>query len=70
MTKSRTRSAMPGFVKALLALMIGVLAGGVLNFLLGDQGADTPAFSIYGGALALAVFIVWSGCKARKAKTD
>ncbi len=58
----------PAFVKALLALMIGVLAGGAFNFMLGDQGADTPAFSIYGGALALAIFLVWGRYKARKAR--
>ena len=61
---------MTTFVKALLAIMIGVLAGGVINFMLGDQGVDTPAFSIYGGALALAIFIVWGRLKARKRKQD
>ena len=60
---------MPTFVKALLAAMIGVLAGGVINFMLGDQGADTPAFSIYGGALALAIYIVLARCRVRKDRT-
>ncbi len=50
--------------------MIGVLVGGVFNFMLGDQGADTPAFSIYGGALAFAIFLVWGRWKAWKARDD
>ena len=37
--------------------------------MLGDQGADTPAFAIYGGALALAIYIVVARCRARKNKT-
>ena len=68
MDDTRSRPRMPAFVKALIAIMVGILAGGVFNYLLGDQGADTPAFSIYGGALALAIFLVWGRCKARKAK--
>ena len=70
MEDERLRSKVPAFVKALLAIMIGVLAGGVINVMLGDQGADTRAFSIYGGALALAIFLVWGRCKARKARVD
>ena len=68
MTAGGTRPLMPAFVKALLALMFGILAGGAFNYVLGDQGADTPAFAIYGGALALAIFIVVAKCKARKAR--
>ena len=68
--RPRPRPQVPTFVKALLAIMIGILAGGVINFMLGDQGADTPAFSIYGGALALAIFLVWGRWKARKARDD
>ncbi len=60
MNDTRSRPGMPTFVKALLAIMFGILAGGAFNFMLGDQGADTPAFAIYGGALALAIFIVVS----------
>lgn len=61
MTNTRSRPQMPSFVKALLVMMLGILAGAVLNFMLGDQGADTPAFAIYGGALALAIYIVVAG---------
>ena len=49
MTERRPRPQMPAFVKALVAMMFGILAGGAFNFMLGDQGADTPAFAIYGG---------------------
>ena len=69
MTDTRSRPRLPAFVKALIAIMIGILAGGAFNFMLGDQGADTPAFSIYGGALALAIYIVVARCRARKNKT-
>ena len=68
MTARGTRPLMPAFVKALLALMFGILAGGVFNYLLGDQGADTPAFAIYGGALALAIFIAVARYKIRKTR--
>ena len=57
---------MPAFVKALVAMMFGILAGGAFNFLLGEQGADTPAFAIYGGALALAIYIVQARLRSRK----
>ena len=68
MTAGGTRPLMPAFVKALLALMFGILAGGVFNYMLGDQGADTPAFAIYGGALALAIFIAVARYKIRKTR--
>lgn len=68
MTAGGTRPLMPAFVKVLLALMFGILAGGVFNYMLGDQGADTPAFAIYGGALALANFIVVARRRARKTR--
>ena len=68
MTERRPRAQMPAYVRALVALMFGILAGGAFNFLLGDQGADTPAFAIYGGALALAIFIGVARYKMRKAK--
>ena len=57
---------MPAFVKALVAMMFGILAGGAFNFMLGDQGADTPAFAIYGGVLALAIYIVQARLRSRK----
>ncbi|MXY47665.1 MAG: hypothetical protein F4Y38_00055 [Gemmatimonadetes bacterium] len=65
-TERRPRPQMPTFVKALIVMMIGILAGGTLNFMLGDQGADTPAFAIYGGVLALVIYIVQARLRARK----
>lgn len=66
MTERRPRPQMPAFVKALVAMMFGILAGGALNFMLGEQGADTPAFAIYGGALALVIYIVQARLRSRK----
>lgn len=66
MTERRPRAQMPAFVKALVAMMFGILAGGAFNFILGDQGADTPAFAIYGGALALVVYIIQARLRSRK----
>ena len=57
---------MPAFVKALVAMMFGILAGGAINFMLGEQGADTPAFAIYGGVLALAIYIIQARLRSRK----
>ncbi|MCY4597602.1 MAG: hypothetical protein OXC19_22730 [Bryobacterales bacterium] len=45
-------------LKALIAVLIGMLAGGGLNAALGEQGADTPALALLGGGLALGVVIV------------
>ncbi len=66
MTDRRPRAQMPAFVKALVAMMFGILAGGAFNFMLGDQGADTPAFAIYGGALALVIYLVQARLRSRK----
>ena len=66
MTERRPRAQMPAFVKALVAMMFGILAGGAFNFILGDQGADTPAFAIYGGALALVIYLVQARLRSRK----
>ena len=49
---------MPVFVKALLAVMFGIPAGGVFNYMLGEQGADTTALAICGTVLPFAIFIV------------
>ena len=65
MTERRSRPQMPAFVKALVAMMFGILAGGALNCMLGDQGADTPAFAIYGGVLALVIYIVQARLRSR-----
>ena len=66
MTDRRPRAQMPAFVKALVAMMFGILAGGAFNFMLGDQSADTPAFAIYGGALALVIYIIQARLRSRK----
>lgn len=66
MTDRRPRAQMPAFVKALVAMMFGILAGGTFNFILGDQGADTPAFAIYGGALALVIYVIQARLRSRK----
>ena len=66
MTERRPRPQMPAFVKALVAMMFGILAGGAFNFMLGEQGADTPAFAIYGGALALVIYIIQARLRSRK----
>ena len=66
MTERRPRAQMPAFVKALVAMMFGILAGGAFNFILGDQGTDTPAFAIYGGALALVIYVIQARLRSRK----
>ena len=58
MTKGRTRPGKRVVVKALLAMLIGMLAGGAFNASLGEQGADTPAFVLIGGVLGLGGVIV------------
>ena len=50
---------------ALLALLIGLLAGAGFNAMLGDQGADTPALALLGGALGLVVVLVRTWRRAR-----
>ena len=58
-------------VKVLLAVVIGMLAGGGLNALLGEQGADTPALALLGGGLALgAVIVARVRGRERKAEDD
>ncbi len=64
--ESRTKARSIG--KALLAVLIGFLAGAGFNAMLGDQGADTPALALLGGALALGVFLVQARRQARKAQ--
>ena len=51
-------------LRALLAVLTGLLAGGGLNAALGEQGADTPALALFGGGLALAIAIV-AGARRR-----
>lgn len=52
---------------ALLAVLIGFLAGAGFNAMLGDQGADTPALALLGGLLALGVFLLQARRRTRKA---
>ena len=58
MTKRRTRPGKRVVVRALLAMLIGMLAGGAFNASLGEQGADTPAFVLIGGILGLGYVLV------------
>ena len=58
MTEGRFRPGSRVVVRALLAALIGMLAGGGLNAALGEQGADTPALALLGWALGLGVVIV------------
>ena len=56
MTKGRFRPGQRVMVRALFAMLIGMLAGGAFNASLGEQGADTPAFVLIGGVLGLGLF--------------
>ena len=58
MPEGRSRPGARVVVRALLAVLIGMLAGGALNAALGEQGADTPALALLGGGLALVVVLV------------
>lgn len=53
MTKGKSCPASRGVLTVALAVLIGMLAGGVFNASLGEQGADTPAFVLIGGVLGL-----------------
>lgn len=64
--ETRTKARSKG--KALLAVLIGILAGAGFNATLGEKGADTPALALLGGALALAVLLVQARRRARKAQ--
>ncbi|MXY25087.1 MAG: hypothetical protein F4Y45_11265 [Acidobacteria bacterium] len=59
MTKRRSGPGARVVVRALVAVLIGMLAGGGFNAALGEQGADTPALALLGGGLALVAVIVW-----------
>ena len=71
MTAERSRFNAGVAGRALLAVVAGMLAGGVFNASLGDQGADTPAFSLLGGAVALGVLVaVNARRRAREVRND
>ena len=65
MPEGRSRPGTRVVVKALLATLIGMLAGAALNATLGEQGADTPALALLGGGLAVGVVLV---AQARRRK--
>ena len=58
MTKGTSGPASRGVVRALLAILIGMIAGGAFNAMLGEKGADTPAFVLIGGVLGIGVVMV------------
>lgn len=60
--ESRTKARPIG--KALLAVLIGFLAGAGFNATLGEKGADTPALALLGGALALVVVLARARLRA------
>ncbi len=62
--RSRPKTRIVG--RALLAVLIGMLAGGGLNAALGEKGADTPVLALFGGGLALVVALVQTRRLARK----
>ena len=57
MTEGRSRPKARFVGRALLTVLIGMLAGGGLNALLGEKGADTPSLALLGGAIAP---VAWS----------
>ncbi|MCE2559701.1 MAG: hypothetical protein J4F98_14170 [Acidobacteria bacterium] len=52
----------------MLAVLIGMLAGGGLNAALGEKGADTPALALLGGGLALVVVLVQARRRGKKSR--
>ena len=71
MTEGRFRPDGRFVIRALLALLIGMLAGGGLNAALAEQGADTPALALLGGALALGgVIVAQARRRSREAQED
>ena len=68
MTERRFRPKARVVGRALLAVLIGMLAGGGLNAALGEKGADTPVLALFGGGLALGVAIVRARRRARESQ--
>lgn len=64
--ESHTKTRAVG--KALLTVLIGILAGAGFNAALGEKGADTPALALIGGALGLGVYLLRARRRARKAR--
>ena len=67
MTQAR-RSKVRLVGRVLLAVLIGMLAGGGFNAALGERGADTPALPLLGGLVALGVVIALSRRRRNAAK--
>ena len=55
---------------AVLAALSGMIAGALFNAWLGEQGADTPAFSLLGGGLAVAAAILAQARRRARAARD
>lgn len=71
MIKGRFLPDKRDMLRALLAMLIGMLAGGAFNASLGDQGADTPAFVLIGGVLGLGgVLVAQARRRARDSQGD
>ena len=71
MTEGRFHPKTRVVMRALLATLIGMLAGGAFNASLGEQGADTPAFVLIGGVLGLGgVIVAQARRRARDAQED
>ena len=69
MTAEGFRPAARVVARYLLSAVLGILAGGAFNAALGEQGADTPAFALLGGGLALgAALAVRARRRARAAR--
>ena len=64
MNEARSRPKTHVAVRALLAVLIGILAGAGFNAMLGEKGADTPALALLGGAVALVVLLVRARLRA------
>lgn len=67
MTGEGPRSKAHFVRRALLAVLVGFFASAGFNAMLGDQGADTPALALLGGALGLGVSLLQARRRARKA---
>ena len=71
MTAGKSRPGRRVIVGALLAGLLGMLAGGGLYAALGEQGAFTPALASLAGALAAGVVLLAQARRrAREAQND
>ncbi len=70
MAEGRFRPLARVVAKAVVAALIGMIAGALFNAWLGEQGADTPAFSLLGGGLAVVAVIVVQARRRGRAARD